>query len=145
MRRWLPCRRIREWSASGSCLALVSGVRHPSLPSATPDEVRRELAGSKAALETLLDEEILTFAYPYGRSTALIRQIAKEVGFVAAFGVECWRDNLLDFSRIDGAACPGNTLLWRLKVSGAYRKLRKNPALRLLNNVDKRTLGLVLG
>jgi hypothetical protein len=81
---------------------------------------------------------VSTLAYPYGRSNAAICRLVEEVGFAVACGVEHWNCNLFDFSRIDAAACLGNTLLWRLKVSGIYRRLRRNGGLRALDGIRKR-------
>ena len=130
--------KIKEMERNGMHFGAHS-AKHPSLPDVGMEEVRRELAGSKAKLEALLGHDVGTFAYPYGRSTAEVRQIAMEVGFIASFGVEHWNHSLHNFSRIDCASCPGNTLLWRLKVSGIYLRLRQNRMLRILCNIKKRT------
>jgi peptidoglycan/xylan/chitin deacetylase (PgdA/CDA1 family) len=129
--------KIQEMERNGMHFGAHS-AKHPSLPHVGVEEVRRELAGSKAKLETLLGHEVPTLAYPYGRSTAEVRQIAMDVGFAASFGVEHWNHTLHNFSRIDCASCRGNTLLWRLKVSGIYLRLRQNRMLRMLSNINKR-------
>jgi peptidoglycan/xylan/chitin deacetylase (PgdA/CDA1 family) len=127
---------ILEMEASGMHFG-AHGATHVPLSDVSIEEARRELAGSKAQLEELLGHEIQSFAYPYGRSTPNVCRVAEEVGFAAAFGVEHWTRAMHNYGRIDAARCRGDNLLWRLKVSGIYPRLRQNGVLRLLNNVRK--------
>jgi len=122
----------------GGMLFGAHGATHLSLPDVGSDEVWRELAGSKSKLESLLGQEVTTLAYPYGRATPEICRIAQEVGFTAAFGVDQRTHSMFNYGRIDAARCRGNTLLWRLKVSGLYHWLRQNGSLRMLQRVQKR-------
>ena len=117
------------------------GATHSSLPDLSVAEARNELARSKAALESLLGHEIATLAYPYGRSNPEICRIAETLGFVAAFGVDQSVHTLHNFSRIDAARCKGATLMWHLKVSGAYHRLRQIRSLRMLYDLHLRLHG----
>lgn len=52
-------------------------VSHPMLDQLEPDAIRKEIVESKQQIETHLDHEIDTFAYPYGRYNEFIKQIVK--------------------------------------------------------------------
>jgi peptidoglycan/xylan/chitin deacetylase (PgdA/CDA1 family) len=60
------------------------GVSHCRLSRAAPDQMRREVTDSKAALEDLLGEEVRHFCYPYGDFDARVRQTVREAGYRAA-------------------------------------------------------------
>lgn len=128
---------IRELAQDGIRFG-SHGETHESLPDMSIDDVRSELAGSKAKLEQLLGYEIKALAYPYGRCSPDVCRIAEEVGYRAGFGVDHGSHAMFNFSRIDAASCKGDTLLWRLKVSGVYDTLRQRGSLRRLNNLRKR-------
>ncbi|HEU5243430.1 MAG TPA: polysaccharide deacetylase family protein [Gaiellaceae bacterium] len=59
---------------------------HTHLPALTVDEARRQIESDRAAL---LERELdpVTFAYPYGESSAEVRSIVREAGYIAARGV----------------------------------------------------------
>jgi peptidoglycan/xylan/chitin deacetylase (PgdA/CDA1 family) len=61
-------------------------VSHPHLPALTPADARREIDSDRRAL---LEHDLnpMTFAYPYGESSAEIESIVREAGYVAARGV----------------------------------------------------------
>ena len=112
-------------------------ARHPSLPDVSLEVVRQELAGSKTKLEALLGHEVSTLAYPYGRTTPEICRLAEEVGYSAAFGVDQHAHSLFNFSRIDAARYPGATLVWQLKMSGLYQRLRQYRGMKALNRIRR--------
>jgi peptidoglycan/xylan/chitin deacetylase (PgdA/CDA1 family) len=64
-------------------------VSHPILTKLSLEHARSELAGSKDALEELLDRPVTLFAYPNGKLgddfAPEHAALAKEIGFVAAF------------------------------------------------------------
>jgi len=69
-------------------------VHHPILARLDADEARREIAGSRAALQALLDDPVSTFAYPNGQpevdysahSVALVRELGFELAVSTAWG-----------------------------------------------------------
>lgn len=67
-------------------------LTHPILANLNDDQARLEMAGSKAELETLLQRPVTLFAYPNGKQgqdyDARHAQLAREVGFQAAFSTE---------------------------------------------------------
>ena len=69
-------------------------VHHPILARLDGDEARREIADSRAALQSLLDDPVTTFAYPNGQpdvdysaqSVTLVRDIGFELAVSTAWG-----------------------------------------------------------
>ncbi|WP_460503564.1 polysaccharide deacetylase family protein [Hymenobacter agri] len=60
-------------------------MRHPHLPQLPLPEAAAEIAQSKAALETALQTEIVSFAYPYGDLNEDVKTVVRAAGF--ALGV----------------------------------------------------------
>ena len=85
---------------------------------------------SREELREALGVEARTLSYPYGRSTAAVRELARRVGYVAACGIEQREHTLLDLSRVDVARCGESRLLWWWRVSGLHFRLRRHPLLR---------------
>jgi peptidoglycan-N-acetylglucosamine deacetylase len=56
-------------------------LTHPRLPKVSPVDARREIAGSKVALEEITGKEITTFCYPGGAYTAAHVQMVKDAGY----------------------------------------------------------------
>jgi peptidoglycan/xylan/chitin deacetylase (PgdA/CDA1 family) len=61
---------------------------HPVLTKLSTTHVRRELRGSKLALEDALGQRVSAFCYPYGAYDARVREIVQETGFDVAFTVD---------------------------------------------------------
>jgi peptidoglycan/xylan/chitin deacetylase (PgdA/CDA1 family) len=132
----LPTEKVREMARCGIHFGAHTDT-HPSLSEVSIARAREELKRCKDKLEQMLGHEVTTLAYPYGRSTRDVWHTAAELGYAAAFGVERWGRGTMDFGRIDAAACKGDTLLWRLKVSGNYQRLRQNRLLHLAYRLPK--------
>lgn len=60
---------------------------HPQLDLLPLAAAKEEITLSKRLLEEHIDEEILSFAYPYGYHTSAIKQIVREAGFTSACAV----------------------------------------------------------
>jgi peptidoglycan/xylan/chitin deacetylase (PgdA/CDA1 family) len=101
------------------------------------ENARHELTTSKASLESLLGHEISTLAYPYGRTNPDIRRLAAEAGYTAAFSVDQHAHSLFNLNRIDSARHMGATLVWQLKLSGLYQRLRQHRGLKMLNRMRR--------
>lgn len=61
---------------------------HCFLPAASPEQIRREVAGSKAQIEDLLGIEVCGFAYPFGGVTEAARDAVAEAGYRFACSTE---------------------------------------------------------
>ena len=57
---------------------------HPELPRVSPEQARREVAGSKEELEAALGVPVTTFAYPHGEMSPDVRDVVVATGFAAA-------------------------------------------------------------
>lgn len=100
-------------------------VTHPSLPSCSPEEVRRELAESQKYLQQVSGQPVDTFAYPYGDYNRAVAEAAREVGFRAAFAVDSIRVGLPSFEIPRVGIYASDPHYLDLKLSGLHR-----PALR---------------
>lgn len=100
------------------------GLSHAPLGGLGAKELADETAGSRAALERGLGEEVLLFAYPYGDCTESARAAVESAGYAAAFGVSPAESRRYEiFRRVVRPAA--TTLPFRLRVSAAYRPLRR--------------------
>ncbi len=79
--------RIREMAASGLFAFHSHTVTHPDLTRLSGAEARRELEASKGALEDLLGGPVSYLAYPYGRVSSEVADLARDAGYTAGFSV----------------------------------------------------------
>jgi peptidoglycan/xylan/chitin deacetylase (PgdA/CDA1 family) len=63
-------------------------VRHRRLDELAAEEIRREVTGSKAALEGLIQRPVTSFAYPHGAYDARVRQAVVAAGYEYAVAVK---------------------------------------------------------
>ena len=63
-------------------------INHPYLDELELGEARREIEGSRQALEDAIGREILTFAYPHGAHSASLRQMVIDAGYTSAAAVK---------------------------------------------------------
>jgi peptidoglycan/xylan/chitin deacetylase (PgdA/CDA1 family)/GT2 family glycosyltransferase len=96
-RRLLTLRQIREMYHHGVFFGSHT-LTHPTLPSLSDSELRRQVQESKTRLEDLLGSEVPYFAYPYGALDLRVRSAVGEAGYKFAFSVEhgsnLWQDPL---------------------------------------------------
>jgi peptidoglycan/xylan/chitin deacetylase (PgdA/CDA1 family) len=85
--RILSRQQVRDLAASGLVSVGAHTVTHPQLSALPPDRQRQEMHLSRQHLESVLDQPVTTFAYPYGSlldygadTVAAVRQ----TGFAAA-------------------------------------------------------------
>jgi len=64
---------------------------HPKLAEISAADARRELAGSKDALEQKLGTQIKTLCYPYGSVSEAVQDMAGEIGYTQAVTTEFGR------------------------------------------------------
>ena len=77
---------------------------HPQLDLQERSEAKEEIMKSKTSLESYLNLEVKSFAYPHGHYDQTVRSIVKETGFSSACAVKHamshWEDDSLALSRI---------------------------------------------
>lgn len=78
---------IREMHGSGLIDIEPHSMTHPKLAKQTPENMRKELEGSKRALEQLLGKKCDFFAYPYGSFNDATLEVTRSLGFDAAVTV----------------------------------------------------------
>jgi peptidoglycan/xylan/chitin deacetylase (PgdA/CDA1 family) len=103
---WEGVRSLRD---SGVSIGAHS-ASHPRLTDLPVEQATREVAESRAILEEQLSEPIAHFAYPYGKSSDVIRRLVVDAGYVAACGIR------------PGANGPATPLddLRRIEVEGTW-------------------------
>lgn len=79
-------RQVRELHTAGFEVGSHT-MSHPNLTSIPPTEIEREVIDSKKALEDLLQEEIVTFAYPFGAVNHHAKRIVEDAGYDFGCGV----------------------------------------------------------
>lgn len=96
---------------------------HPRLTQISSDRILYELKSSKEKLETELGEEIQLLAYPYGESSGEIQRIAKDMGYMAAFGVNTGKNGRYNMWR---SLCltDDNLLRYTFRLSPWYHSLK---------------------
>ncbi|HVP35859.1 MAG TPA: polysaccharide deacetylase family protein [Terriglobales bacterium] len=60
-------------------------LTHPDLTKIEPEQAKREIAESKKKIEEIIGDEVITFAYPYGKLNQGLKQIVREAGY--KFGI----------------------------------------------------------
>jgi peptidoglycan/xylan/chitin deacetylase (PgdA/CDA1 family) len=71
----LSAPELRELASSGFEIG-SHGLTHAALDGLSAPEAERELVGSKRALEDVLGRPVEVLAYPYGRTSAVVRGLA---------------------------------------------------------------------
>jgi peptidoglycan/xylan/chitin deacetylase (PgdA/CDA1 family) len=136
--RVLSADEVRELHARGVEIGAHT-VTHPDLSRLPYEAALDELAGSKRALEALLDAPVEVAAYPYGKADAETRAAAREAGFRAAcrtLGEGSWSDPYdLPRQTMENRA---SLLGLRLKRDDRYEPLMRFRVARGLRRVSRR-------
>ncbi len=66
-------------------------LNHVHLTKISPKEARKEIEGSKKAIEDIIGRQVTKFCYPYGEFNEQIGQMVKQVGFESARIVNWFR------------------------------------------------------
>ncbi|MCY7351548.1 MAG: polysaccharide deacetylase family protein [Cytophagaceae bacterium] len=80
----LPLMHEAQWQemlASGLVEFGAHTMTHPDLSAITPEQANEEIRQSKAQLEQALGVPVRTFAYPYGRLSARVKELTRQAGF----------------------------------------------------------------
>jgi len=101
-------------------------MTHPMLPSLNEEELRRELVGSRAKLETMLNREVTLASFPYGSCNERTLEMCREARYERVFtalpvlAVSEPGEFVTGRVRTDPTDWP---IEFRLKLAGAYRWL----------------------
>lgn len=80
--------QVRTLDRGGTLQFGAHTVTHPNLTAISDDAARREIVGSKAALEARVGHPVATFCYPAGLFGARERRLVAEAGFRLATSCE---------------------------------------------------------
>ncbi len=82
----------------------IHGMGAQNLKKLNISEIQQEIRRSKQSIETLLNEEILSFAYPFGQVNEKLERIVANCGFKFGCGAQTgppkFGDNLYDIRRL---------------------------------------------
>jgi len=94
---------LRNWVALGLEIGCHTAA-HPDLTLLGAEQIRAELRQSKSCLETILDQPVTQFCYPYGKFDEQTKMLVHESGFETATTMNRGRvnknDDLLELPRI---------------------------------------------
>ena len=103
-------------------------ISHPDFLKLGEGQARKELAESKAALESMLGERVRLFSFPHGKCNSVVIQMAKDLGYERVFTItpDLGLGSSDEFVTSRVAAEPDDWKLeFHLKVMGAYRWMAK--------------------
>jgi peptidoglycan/xylan/chitin deacetylase (PgdA/CDA1 family) len=112
---------LRAVHAQGMTVG-AHGLDHTDLRTLSGPELNRHTAETRQALESLVGDEIRSFAFPYGYHDARVRQAVRAAGYRAAFSVH---DRSDDFAirRVDVNALD-TMRTFKLKLRPSYPMAR---------------------
>jgi len=120
--------QIKECHDSGLIEIASHGLKHQHLPSLNEADADEEFKLSKKNLEQLINEKIVSFAYPYGDYGEREEVMAYEAGYDFAIGTVNGplklTDNYYAIRRIQIFPNEGKLGFWK-KTSGFYLRLCK--------------------
>ncbi len=89
---------LRRIASSGLIELGAHTITHPLMAALPADMQRRELEGSKAHLEELIERSVVGFSYPHGSASPTLTALVSEIGFAYACGSPAdvvWRGSAL--------------------------------------------------
>lgn len=119
---------LREWVSLGLEIGCHTAT-HPNLTLLGDDQIRHELVNSKSLLETIIDEPVTQFCYPYGKYNDQTKELIRDSGFKTATTMNRGRvtanESLLELPRVP---ITYHTLphLFVLKLLTGYEDSRRN-------------------
>jgi len=115
------------WTLPSDLVSIGSHtITHPHLPALSEEDAKRELEGSRKALETTLQREVRLFSFPYGAFNTRLVNCCREAGYERVFTISPTMAFSDPQEYVTGRVLADPTdwdLEFRLKVLGAYRWL----------------------
>jgi peptidoglycan/xylan/chitin deacetylase (PgdA/CDA1 family) len=103
-------RDLAELAARGHTIGCHT---HPDLTTLPPQDLEREITGSKRVLEDVVGKPVTAFCYPYGVRNARVAAAVRSAGFEVAFTIDLGgvsaRDDPYQLRRIAILGEPGRT------------------------------------
>ncbi len=137
--------QIKEMLRSGLVEFGAHSMSHSDLTALSPGEIRKEIGGSKKALESFLKIPVVSFAYPYGAVNSGIKAAAAREGFSFGVAVDSgpvlFAKDLLEIRRIMVFSWT-SLLEYRVKTSGFCLRLNALPGYQALGKFVRLLLRL---
>ena len=118
----LTAGQLRDLVAAGFVVGAHT-MTHPVLPTLSSDQAQREIAGSRATLQSMLGRPVEWFAYPYVALTSAIQAQVRDAGYWGACGGYHHPHSRYHLARIDGSVFTVPQL--RLRTSGLFYWTRR--------------------
>ncbi|WP_086056898.1 polysaccharide deacetylase family protein [Bordetella genomosp. 9] len=120
---------MREWAAAGNEVGSHT-LDHVHLPLLDPVEARRQIAGSRQALEDAIGQPVTAFCYPYGEFTEAHIGMAREAGYENATltkrGLANGNDDTMALPRVLVAGSTGIVSFLRKMLTSYEDRKRRN-------------------
>jgi peptidoglycan/xylan/chitin deacetylase (PgdA/CDA1 family) len=113
--------QLAELAQSPFAVIGAHTVTHPSLPTCSPDNLRRELIESKQYLQKVSGQTVVLFAYPFGDYNRAVAEAVRDAGYRAAFTVDSIHVGLPQFEIPRVGIYASNPHYLDLKLSGLHR------------------------
>ncbi len=122
---------IKEMRDSGLITFGSHTLTHPFLTSLqSSEELKKEIAGSRVALEAQLGRPVEIFSYPSGRFNARVIQAVKDAGYQEAVvtnpGKKFPNNDLLALKRLRISENSRNMFIFWFETTGYYNFIREN-------------------
>lgn len=115
--------QIKECHQSGLIEIASHGLQHKHLPQLTDNDLRNELIQSRKNIETIIEDKVVTFAYPYGDYTSREVKAVSDAGYVFGVGTVNgplrMSDDYFRIRRINMFPGTRPLMFWK-KTSGYY-------------------------
>ncbi|SFV52371.1 polysaccharide deacetylase family protein [hydrothermal vent metagenome] len=119
---------ILELSKSGLVEIASHGMNHHHLPKLNDISLNNELIESKKKIEKLLNDKVVSFAYPYGdydeREKQAVKNSGYDFGIATVKGSAYFKDDLFEIRRVHMFPNESKVSLWK-KSSGFYLRYLK--------------------
>lgn len=96
-------KEVKELHQSGLIEFGGHTLTHPSMVELSPKELEKEIVENKRDIESILGEEIVSFAYPYGHRSKRVEEAVKRAGYSFAVSTDTGTgyldENLFDIRR----------------------------------------------
>lgn len=92
--------QVKELHDSGLIEFGGHTLTHPSMIELSDEELKKEILENKKDIESIIGEEIITFAYPYGHRSKRVEKLVEDMGYKYAVSTDTGT-GIIDNNRLD--------------------------------------------